>query len=95
MTPSINRLASAAVTLGEYIMESEWSLVSENFGVFLDLQGDKVWGFDEFSTWIKGWMYYEAVVCATTGNIDRINSQLKSDLEELLEEHGLAAQKVG
>ena len=78
MTPSINRLANAAADLGAHVMELEWDLIVREFAeANLDTLA-------EFKEWVQNYMYYNALICACSGNIDQINRQLEDDWEELV-----------
>jgi hypothetical protein len=79
MTPSINRLAETAKTLGEYIANEEWDLIIDEF------VNAEIATLDEFATWIQGFRYYEAVICICGGNAAEIIEYLTSDYTELAE----------
>ena len=78
MTPSINRLAEVAESVGNSIIEREWNFVAAEY---VDRDGAE--SFDEFKTWIKDYNYYEGVVLACAGNLDRIMAKLQEDYVEL------------
>lgn len=77
MTPSINRLSASAVNLGTYILEHEWDLLVDEF------TGAGEMDFDQFTRWVTGYMYYDALVCKCSGQIGEIMVQLEQDFEEL------------
>ena len=77
MTPSINRLADSASELGAYILDAEFELVEEQF------VGAESMGFEQFTRWVTGYMYYNALVCAYGGQIDKIMEQLNEAYDEL------------
>lgn len=77
MTPSINRLAESAKALGEYIQECEFELVREEFG------NAPIANFSQFSRWVTGYMYYNALVCACGGNEQNVVAALEQAYDEL------------
>jgi hypothetical protein len=85
MTPSINRLAEVALAVGPNIMAQEWDLIVDDFGAF----GPD--DFDGFKTWIQDFHYYEGVVLAMGGNLDKIIAQLEADYDELTAVAGMEA----
>lgn len=73
-------LASCAKDLGKYIMQHEWDLVMENYAE------SETPDFDSFYQWIKGFQYYNALVCSCAleeNPLSAIRTQLESDYEEL------------
>jgi hypothetical protein len=82
MTPSINRLANSAKALGEYVMESEFSLVEDEFCA------SSVSSYEQFARWVTGYRYYDAMVCACGGTLGDVLTQLQADYEELVELRG-------
>jgi hypothetical protein len=77
MTPSINRLADSASELGAYILDAEFELVEEQF------VGAGPMDFEQFTRWVTGYMYYNAVVCVCGGQIDKITNWLRGAYCEL------------
>lgn len=82
MSPSINRLANYAKALGEYMMESEFSLVEDEFCA------SSISSYEQFARWVTGYRYYDALVCACAGVLGDILTQLQADYEELVELRG-------
>lgn len=82
MTPSINRLANSAKALGEYILESEFELIEEEF------VNAGITDLSQFRRWVTGYMYYNALVCVCNGNEQDIITQLDEDFFTLLELSG-------
>ena len=82
MTPSINRLHYSAKALGEYIMEAEFDLVKSEFDASV------VTSYEQFARWVTGYMYYHTLVCASSGDLGAILSQLQEDYDELVENEG-------
>ena len=78
MTPSINRLANSAKALGEYVMESEFSLVEDLFCA------SSVSSYEQFARWVTRYRYYDALVCAYGGTLGDVLMQLQDDYEELV-----------
>ena len=78
MTPSINRLANSAKELGEYILESEFDLLEKQY-----LARESALSLEEFIVWVKGYMYYNALVCICNGTESDITVQLEEDYEDL------------
>jgi hypothetical protein len=77
MTPSINRLHYSAKALGEYIMEAEFDLLESEFDASV------VTSYEQFARWVTGYTYYHALVCACSGDLGLILSQLQEDYDEL------------
>lgn len=82
MTPSINRLADSAKALGEYMAEQDFSLVEDEFCA------SSVSSYEQFTRWVTGYRYYDALVCACGGVLGDILTQLQADYEELVELRG-------
>ena len=78
MTPSINRLANSSKELGEYILESEFDLLEKQY-----LARESALSLEEFIVWVKGYMYYNALVCICNGTESDITVQLEEDYEDL------------
>lgn len=77
MTPSINRLSESAKVLGKYIIESEFDLLEEEFA------SAEIESFEQFTRWVTGYMYYNALVCVCEGQHDKLMVQLEADYAEL------------
>jgi hypothetical protein len=77
MTPSINRLASAAEALGAYIIDAEYIMVRDDFSP------KRTPDLGTFKEWVTNFQYYNAVICVHSGQIDNIDAQLESDYDEL------------
>lgn len=79
--PTINPelLAGAAKELGKYIMEAEWDCLLEGVSMRYEERPE----FEEFVQFARGYMYYNALVCACDGDEEAIESALRSDLEEI------------
>ena len=78
MTPSINRLAESAKALGLYSLDAEWDLVREEF------DHTAIINFEQFSRWVTGYMYYNALVCACGGSEQNIIAALEHGYDELV-----------
>ena len=78
MTPSINRLATAAEALGKYIAEAEYILVRDEFSL------KRTPDLDSFKEWVTGFQYYNVVVCVCGGQIEDINAELETDFAGLV-----------
>ena len=89
LTPYQQRLAdehqaerlAAAKTLGKYSLEHEWDTVLDEVGEHLTSRTT----FAEFSDWIKGYMYYTALVCICEDS-DEVEDGLRDDYEEVMRE---------
>ena len=74
------RLA-AAKALGKYSLEAEWDTILDE--AWEHLSHHTI--FEEFQNWIKGYMYYTALVC-TCNDSDEVETQLRSDYEKVMRE---------
>lgn len=70
---------SAAKVLGKYSIEYEWDLVLDEVNKQLSYKTT----FDEFQDWIRGFMYYSALVCASD-TFEELETQLRDDYEEVM-----------
>lgn len=77
----INQLEDAAFQLAEYMAESEWELLEDEFAI----HGSKINSFEEFVKWVKGYMYYNIAVCSCGGDQDELTKHLNYDYELLQE----------
>jgi hypothetical protein len=77
MTPSINRLAESADRLGEYVMAEQLDVIEEQF------VGAGPMDFEQFTRWVTGYVYYDALVCVCAGTNDKIMKQLSKDYDAL------------
>ena len=77
MTPSINRLAHSAYELGAYIMDAEFDVLEEQF------VGAGLMDFEQFTRWVTGYMYYNALACICAGTNDKIMYRLRKDYDAL------------
>ena len=84
-----NEILAAAKTLGEYTLESE-------FDTLLDEAPESEWfqdhkdgddSYSQFRKWVKGYIYYSALLCACE-NEEQLESQLREDYDEILENCG-------
>lgn len=89
LTPYQQRLAAeyqaerleAARTLGKYSLEHERDTILDEVGEHLSARTT----FDEFKDWIKGYMYYTALVCSCE-DPDEVEDELRDDYEEVMRE---------
>lgn len=77
MTPSINRLHYSAKALADNILQAEFDLVKSEF------DDSVVTSYEQFARWVTGYTYYHALVCACSGDLGLILSQLQADYDEL------------
>ena len=77
MTPSINRLAESADRLGEYVMAEQLDVIEEQFVSAGPMD------FEQFTRWVTGYMYYNALACICAGTNDKIMKQLRKDYDAL------------
>lgn len=74
------RLA-AAKALGKYSLEAERDTILDEVGEHLSHRST----FEEFRDWIRGYMYYTALVCSCE-NSDEVEDELRDDYEEVMRE---------
>ena len=77
----MNFLASSAKELGDYIVESEYDLVRDEF------IANRPTDFQEFMKWIRGYMYYHAVYCVCGGVTDDVVKYLRSAYDDLVSDY--------
>jgi hypothetical protein len=74
-------LVSSAKELGNYIVESEYNLIIDEFC------SNRPANFQEFLNWVRGYMYYHAVYCACGGDSAQVVSYLEEAYDDLVNEY--------
>jgi hypothetical protein len=86
MTNFQNEILAAAKALGNYTLECE-------FDTLLDEAPESEWfqehkdgddSYNRFRKWVRGYMYFNALVCACE-NAEELDTQLREDYSEILE----------
>ena len=82
-------LHHCAKELGNYLLESEWDLILAKIESG-DFSAESREGFMKT---IKGYTYYNALVCSCSGDLEAVNRQLDEDFEEVMESLGIKEYK--
>jgi len=91
MTNFQSQFQSAAKAVGEYLIESEFDTLKDEFPhtycCLIREEGNTPAGecFREFVNWVTSYMYYYALVCICKDEKE-LEDQLRSDYDELYNE---------
>lgn len=80
MSHQVEILVTSAKELGKYILQAEFDLVVDEFSKA------EIESFEHFKSWITGYMYYNALVCTCSGNMQDVDTQLEVDYDELMQD---------